>query len=326
MKIKILILLIIQILSSLTWAAPHKCMSLFDTHPAEIPTENKLDALRVAAVQFPLAEGRSAEDFLAKMKIFIDEAKQNGAQLVVFPELITTELVDWKSNNETEQLVKIAQEFTPRYIEWLKHKSHQLNISILGGTTPRLVDGKIFNSAVLALPDGKVILQDKVFLTPDEKKWNWTAGQDFKAFDTPWGKTAITTCFDCEFPIISQMMAKAQPEVILVPSWTSTESGLNRVDWTAKSRAIEHFSFVIKTGTVPDPKSAQIHFGKAGIITPQDQGFPAIPIEGKLNEASIIYGNLDLKLLRERRKTTGYYPAQEQGQRAAPINFMNDGL
>lgn len=300
------------------WGQGISCHQLFEQKVKD------MDSLRVAAVQFPLAEGRTAKDFLNKMELFIQEAHINGAQIVVFPELITTELVDWKQIDEIKQLESIAKDFTPTYIKWLKDQSKKLQISILGGTTPRLVDRKIFNTAILALPDGKVILQDKIFLTPDEKNWDWNAGTEFNVFKAPWGKTAIATCFDCEFPIISQMMSKAQPEVILVPSWTSTESGLNRVDWTAKSRAIEHFSFVVKTGTVPDPGSDQVHFGKASIVTPQEKGFPTAAVEGVLNKSSIVYGNLDLKMLREKREKSGYFPDKEQLNRQAPLKLNDD--
>lgn len=281
------------------------------------------DSLRVAAVQFPLAEGQSQEQLFKKMLSFIEEAKNNGAEMIVFPELITTELVNWYQGSYTAQLEDIAQNFTPTYIDWLKQQSIKFKVSILGGSTPRLVDRKIFNTAVLTAADGQVYLQDKIFLTPDEKNWNWSTGTELKVFDTPWGKTVIAICFDSEFPVISQMLAKAKPEVILVPSWTSSQSGLNRVDWTAKARAVEHFAYVIKTGTVPDVDSTQPHFGQASIITPQERGFPVTPIDGELNKVSIIYGDLDLKLLRERRTQTGYYPAKEQTLRKKPIKLID---
>lgn len=319
---RLFIFIFIQFTFFTVWSAP-TCRQLFDVKIKSTLAE-PMASLRVAAVQFPLGEKQTAQSFLNKVQIFIKEAHDNGAQVVVFPELITTELVDWDKNTDAEQLQAIALNFTPLYIEWLKVQAQSYKISVLGGTSPRAVDGQIFNTAILALADGTTVLQDKVFLTPDEKKWNWEAGTEFKTFNTPWGKTAITTCFDCEFPIVSKMLSKAQPEVILVPSWTSTESGLNRVDWTAKSRAIEHYAFVVKTGTVADPTSTQIHFGKASIITPQDVGFPTAPIEGNLNEASIIYSNLDLNLLRQRRKETGYFPDKEQKIRKSALKLIMD--
>lgn len=319
----VIAVLLLQCYVSVAGATGALCSRVFSTEPSRPTGVKKMDSLKVAAVQFPLGEKRTEAQFFEKVSSFIDEAQRNGAQMVVFPELVTTEMVDWKGA-DGPQLQRIAAEFTPRYIQWLQLQAQRRGISILGGTTPRVVDGKIFNVAILALSDGKVVLQDKLFLTPDEKQWAWSPGTQLQVFEAPWGKTAITTCFDCEFPIVSQMLAKARPDVILVPSWTSSEAGLNRVDWTAKARAVEHYAFVVKTGTVPNGTSDQPHFGKAAIVTPQEPGFAVHPVEGKLNEASIVYGNLDLKLLRERRDKAGFYPVGEQRDRTAPLDLVEE--
>lgn len=281
--------------------------------------------LKVAAVQYPLGEKKTALELLQKIKEYVVEAKKNDAELVVFPELVSAELIDWNEPVPINtQFHKIAQTFTPAYIEWLKQISSELNISILAGTTPRLVNDQIVNSAILTLTDGKTYIQDKLFLTPDEKDWGWSPGKELRPINAPWGKSIITTCFDCEFPIVSQLLTKIQPELILVPSWTSTKAGLNRVDWTAHARAVEHFAYVVKTGTVPDTTSTQEHYGRATIIGPQDPSFNIKPINGKLNSSEIVYGDIDFAKLRERRVQTGYYPGKEQNDRINPIDISDE--
>jgi predicted amidohydrolase len=284
-----------------------------------------MDQLKVAAVQYPLSEGKTRSQFLAKMHSYIVSARAQGAEIVVFPELVTTETINWNGlASEITQLHELAAHFTPEYIQWLQSEARDNQIAILGGTTPRLIGTRTVNTAVLAFPNGNLVLQDKLFLTPDEKLWNWSPGEELKAFQTPWGKTVITTCFDCEFPAISKLVSQASPEVIFVPSWTSSEHGLNRVDWTAKARAIEHFAYVVKTGTVPDPSAAQIpQFGQASIISPQDAGFPNVVAEGVRNQDQIVYATLDLKSLRAQRLTSGYFPDSEQNKRTAPLSLIS---
>ncbi len=282
-----------------------------------------MDSLRVAAVQYPQGEGKTFESFIAKVEGYLIEAKEKNAQLIVFPELITLELVDLKSKiPEKNQLAAIADEVTPRYIAWLKDSAKRFNIAIMGGTTPRRVGLLIKNTAILAMADGKTVMQDKIFLTPDEKAWGWSPGESLEVFSSPWGSTVITTCFDCEFPMVSEGLVNARPDLILVPSWTSSLSGLNRVDWTAKSRAVEHYAFVIKTGTIPDPSSQQSHFGRASIIGPQDTGFSTEIIEGELNKSQIIIGDLDLAQQRKQKSVSGYYPGHEQQQRRTPFSVQ----
>lgn len=280
----------------------------------------QMNELKVAAVQFPLAEAGDAQTFLNKVAQYIKEAKAAGSDLVVFPELITTELVDW-NQPDIPQLEKIATDFTPQYIEFIKSQAKANNISILGGTTPRKTADGIVNTAIMAFPDGRTILQDKLFLTPDEKLWNWESGSALKTFNTPWGKTAILICFDSEFPVISHMLAKEQPDVILVPSWTSTESGLNRVDYSSRARAVEHYAYVVKTGTVQAEGAVLPHFGQASLHIPQDNGFATKPQEGNLNKAEILFGKLDLQALRKGKAESGYYPGNEQNQRRKPLTL-----
>jgi predicted amidohydrolase len=117
------------------------------------------------------------------------------------------------------------------------------------------------------------------------------------------------------------MLAKEKPDVILVPSWTSTESGLNRVDFTSRARAVEHYAYVIKTGTVRGDNATQPHYGQASFHTPQDKGFDTKVKEGELNKAQILFGTLDLEHLRTRKAESGYYPGHEQNQRTKPLTL-----
>lgn len=305
------------------------CHLIYSSKAGGHQTMSKLikPRIRVAAVQFPMSENKSADQFISKVDRYVTEAtsQKEPTDLIVFPELITTELVNWydATRSEIEQLRSIAQDFTPRYIKWLSKKASEKNIAILGGTTPRLVNDQIRNTAILAMPDGTVHLQDKAYLTPDEKAWQWNRGEDLQILDTPWGKTSILTCFDCEFPAVSQMLSKHQVDLILVPSWTSTMSGQNRVDWTARARAIEHYTFVVKTGTVADADSTLAHFSQSSIITPQEPMWPTDPISARPQVAEIIYGDLDFEALRQHRSKSGYAPAKEQQELSEPKIKIN---
>ena len=308
-------LIILTVATALAPAAKSEnaCVDIFIARPL-------MNELKVAAVQFPLAEGGDADTFLAKVSQSIREAKANGSDLVVFPELITTELVNW-NHADRPQLEAIATDFTPKYIAFIETQARDNNISILGGTTPRMTADGIVNTAVFAMPNGKTVLQDKLFLTPDEKEWGWEGGTSLQVFETPWGKTVILICFDAEIPVLSDMLAKEKPDVILVPSWTSTESGLNRVDFTSRARAVEHYAYVIKTGTVQAENATLAHFGQASLHTPQDKGFALKAKEGRLNKAEILFGTLDLQILRKGKAESGYYPGNEQNQRPKPFTI-----
>lgn len=294
--------------------------------------QNTVPSLKVSAVQFPMGGQISEAKFLEKVEGFIKEASSIASDLVVFPELITTELIDWKlSKEDIPALEALAEDFSPRFLKWISEKSKEYKLAILGGSTPRFhieasrrigiaqppaqqTNRVLLNTAPLALPTGELFLQDKLFITPPELDWGWSTGQQIQVLDLPWGRTVILICFDCEFPAISNCLAEIQPDLILVPSWTGSRHGLNRVDWTARARAIEHYAFVIKTGTVPLENSKKSHFGQAGIYSPQDDRFPVEAIIGIENQPGIVTARLDLGTLRKQKPTTGYHPGRIQGE------------
>lgn len=271
--------------------------------------------INVAAVQFPVQGNSSQVLFFEKLESYIQSAKQNKSQLVVFPELLTADVAVRRDDvSEGQQMRALASDFFESYQTWLVQKANEYQIAILGGTTPRVRDDKIVNTALLVFPGNKVFMQDKLFLTPDEKAWEFSAGDELKVFQTPIGKIAVLICFDCEMPQLSQLLAKDRPEIILVPSWTGSMYGFQRVNWTAHARAIEHFAYVIKTSTVAGEGSLDPHFGQAAIITPQDTGFDSNVVVGSMDQPAIIYRELNLQQLQDQRETTGYFPIKEQNE------------
>jgi deaminated glutathione amidase len=274
--------------------------------------------LTVAAIQYGVRENQSEIEFFTAFRRWVETAKSKNAHLVVFPELIALDLLQSTSPlSESEQLRQMAKSFTPKFFAFVAALAKELDIAILAGSSPRDVNGRIFNTSFLAFNNGTSVEQDKIYLTPDEKDWGWTPGETLKVISAPWGLTSILICFDCEFPQLSERLVKAKPEVILVPSMTSDMSGLRRVQWSAQARAVEHYAYVVNTGTVtasPD----RPYTGQASLLNPQEEGFPESIVRGPVNEESMVVGVLDMDKLRERRKTASIYPAREQMERKPP--------
>lgn len=281
------------------------------------------DTLRVTAVQYAFGEPTSFE----KLKSRVEEKVKKAAErsdLVVFPELITSELVDLRNTtkSEAQQQADIASHVTVPYFEFIKELASKHKIAILGGTSPRHLDGEIVNTAILALPDGRFFLQDKLFMTPDEARWGWKGSEELKVIDAPWGKTVITTCYDCEFPRISQALAGVAPELILIPSMTGSKSGRNRVGWSARARAVEHYAYVVMTGVAPTAATKGEYYSRAAIITPQEPQFPTEPVVARDDQDTTIFAILSFKKLRQSRERAGYYPARDQERRGGEIRVQ----
>lgn len=279
--------------------------------------------LKLALVQYPFQAGRPVSGpngLLEFVENAVVQAQTGGASLVVLPELLTMESLNTNPAASNKKIREFANDFTPEYFSTIRKLSQKYNISILSGSSPRLVkteNGKaenVVNTSLLAFPDGKEVSQDKLYLTPDETGYKWQEGQELKVFQAPWGKTVILICYDSEFPEISQLLVKEKPELILVPSMTADIYGFNRVRWSAQARAVEHFAYIAHTGTVSSGAviDGWSNYGRASILTPQYKDFPGVLIEGPENAPALIFGTLNFETLRRVRKRAGLYPARDQ--------------
>jgi predicted amidohydrolase len=283
---------------------------------------NPTRAVRFGLVQFALPEKITREKLFSKLEDSLRQAKSENAAIAIFPELTALALMDW--NKELHEIkyqhTHIARNFFPEFLEWTVEAAKLNQMYILSGSCPRIVDGQLLNTAIFATPSGEFVLQDKLYLTPIEKEWGWSAGQNLNVVETAIGKIVVLICFDGEVPQISQALAKYEPDVILVPSWTGSAEGAFRVDWTARARAIEHYCYILKTGTASaSTDSVKTHSGAALFVGPQDEGFELGDVCGPVNEPDfILFGSYDLDKLHKNRALTGYHPAKE-GMSPAPI-------
>lgn len=278
------------------------------------------DTLKLACVQFELTGGCSFELFIKKIDDIVFEAKSNGAELVVLPELMVADLIpigrQISESEEKQFLEDVAKNLGPLFFEKIVFLAKKHNVHLLAGTFPRWENNKVYNCSMLTYSDGTSVTQDKLFPTWWEKNiWNWESADSIRVFDAPWGKTVICICYDIEFPVITQFLTQHRPELILVPSCTETENGLNRVRWCAQARAIEHYAFVAVTGTIgvsPGSPGLGVNCGQAAILAPSDIGFNRICAEGQVNKPQIIYATINFALLRQRRQETRVYPGRDQ--------------
>lgn len=285
-----------------------------------------MELLRVSVVQFPFTGQQLFKDFQFKYRKFVEQARDAGSKLVVFPELLTMDLLGGAAQGETEvaQIEEIARRETPKFFAWVKTLAQNNGLAILSGSSPRYIGNQIYNTSALFLPNGQVYYQEKVFLTPFERDWGWASGEEIRIIEAPWGRTVILICHDSEFPVISHQLARLQPELILVPSMTGEKSGFQRVRWCSQARAIEHACFVIHTGTVQDPKCQLSNWnntGQAGVFSPSDEsaGFAGRVAEGSWNQSDMITVTLPMGHLRQNRMQLGIYPCRDQNKRVQSV-------
>ncbi|MEO8399652.1 MAG: carbon-nitrogen hydrolase family protein [Ignavibacteriaceae bacterium] len=262
--------------------------------------------VRIAAVQYQFRRITSFEDFKQQIEFVLTSAAEYHPHYVLLPELFTTQMLSFIQTSDIANAVKKLAAYTDKYIDLLKGFAEKYKFYLIGGTHPTLRGEKLFNTAYLFTPEGKVFTQDKVHRTRWEKElWGISPGEEFKIFKTKFAPISILVCYDIEFPEAARIVPEAGAEIIFVPSTTDDRQGFLRVRYCCHARAIENQVYVVMTGTVGNlpVENLNLHYGQACIITPSDFPFSrdGIAAEGMINQEQIIIADVDLDSLDQNR-------------------------
>lgn len=255
--------------------------------------------VRVAAVNWKLRSIRSDGAFWNHGYEFIEKANDDGAQLVVLPELFSLELLYLEPKLSEAKCPRYLAQYWEDTVKWLSRMSVNSGMAIVGGSHFRGTDDGIKNICPIAFPDGQVFFQEKNKLTVYERSdWAILAGHGVQPLP---GRLGVSVCYDCEFPEGPRCLAEDGMLIHAVPAWTETRRGFQRVRWSSLARAIENQVFVVHSSLVGDIGREPIpeSYGTSAIIAPSIAPFPmeAVLSESKLNEDDIIVAGLDIDAL-----------------------------
>lgn len=178
-----------------------------------------------AAVQFA-PESLQVERNLERMVGCIAEAAQQGAQLVVFPELANTGYIRWPSRrtelNLVEQLAKVTRPIPGRDVQTLAEAAKKHGVYVVSGLAEadQRVAGRYFNAAVLIGPDGKLIGHHRKVTTPMAEVFYFIKGQELEVFETDLGRIGLMICYDTLFPEPARVLTLKGMEILCI-SWAA---------------------------------------------------------------------------------------------------------
>lgn len=236
----------------------------------------------------------------AKLDAWVSEAAGQGAELLLFPEYGGCEAAlvgtpnDCHPHDWAQRMAKAA----PAWVELHVALARKYKVHILAGSLC-VEDGGLFNRAYLVSPQGNVVHQDKLILTPYERnEMRIEAGRDARVFDTALGRLGILICYDSEFPLQTRAMTEKGAVMILVPSATDFAAGQTRVRQSCRARAIENQCLIVQSpvlGPVSDCDILDQGTGRAGFFCPPDYGLPSngIIAQGETDESAWVFADVD---------------------------------
>lgn len=276
----------------------------------------------IAAANFAVRPVSSFDEFADHCRTLLDQAR--GADLVLFPELLTVELfttyVDWKSAPIAE-LTRI-DEFTDQYRAFFAEEARDRDQYIVGGSHLLKDDAdRYVNVGHLFEPDGNLHQHAKTHIFPAEANWSTEEGTTLEAIELPFAKVAFNICYEAEIPECAATATEQGAEIILCPSYTFTEFGFWRVRHCAQSRAIENQVYFVHCCTGGRPGAPLPNgWAQSSILTPCDMPWTpnGIVAQATVHEEMVVHGSVDIDRLYANRET-GAAPTFRDRRRRADI-------
>jgi predicted amidohydrolase len=253
--------------------------------------------VRAAAVSWAVREISDEQQFFDHLKDLVHRSADQGATLIVLPELAILELIGLFPGAAGRDIPLKLEPYATRYEIALRDLERETGALIVGGSHIR-------DNWNVCFAGGDHV--GKRVLTQWEKvEWGLEPAPGSR---TPMitDRIGVTICYDCEFPESGRAIAEAGALVQCIPAYTETRRGFQRVRWCALARATENQLFVIHASLVGSlgREPVPMTYGSSAILTPSIEPFPesAILAETALGEEGIAVADLDFDLLLKARE------------------------
>lgn len=278
-----------------------------------------MSTVKIALCQFASRDERSFRDLENHLREQCQIAISSGADIIVFPELVTFGLLamagpELRYKHLHEAIIKYVANFTPIYEAIFADLARRSGTVIVAGSHWVMdeKEGKGFNTGYLFLPDGRIEQQKKNHLYPSEVEYGTATFDGLTTFETPKARIGLMICYDAEFPEVAQEFTVHGAQILFCPSATYRERGYYRVRNCCAARAIENQIYVAEchsAGSMTLPTDEPITaFGRSAILCPIDDQIKVndgIIVEAdSCQEERVVVGEVDLEALERSRQSS----------------------
>jgi predicted amidohydrolase len=238
--------------------------------------------LSIATAQYPITYHESFEAWQIHTENWVKSAVNKNAELLLFPEYGSMELVSLFSEEiqqDIRQQVIEMDSLKTHFCKTFEDLSKKYHVIIIAPSFPVLENSKIYNRVYVFSENGLVGFQDKFFMTRFENEiWGISAGvKQLSIFEGSGFNFGIQICYDAEFPIGSKLLCAEGVNLILAPSCTEAISGATRVHVGARARALENQCYVAVSQTINQAEwspAVDINYGYSAIYCTADKNLP----------------------------------------------------
>lgn len=187
--------------------------------------------VRIAVAHFKPQGGATNAEQCRLYEPMLEDAARQRADLVVLGETLT-----YAFRKPRVEIADAAEPIPGPSSDWFVAQARRHNFYIVAGLVER-AGALVYNTAVLAGPEGLVGKYRKVTLPRGEWTHGVCPGSEYPVFRTRFGKVGIMICYDGFYPEVARQLSARGAEILAFPVW-----GCNPK--LAAARAIENQVYV----------------------------------------------------------------------------------
>ncbi|MGC9345180.1 MAG: carbon-nitrogen hydrolase family protein [Candidatus Bathyarchaeales archaeon] len=243
------------------------------------------EKFKVALAQISCKRADKTEN-IRKTETAVVKAKEQGAELVIFPELSLT------GYTLRDQIYELAETIPGPSTRLLEKLARKMETYIVFGM-PELSEktqATIYNTAVLIGPDGLIGKYRKMYLPTHsvfEEKRYFRPGYQTAVFETDLGKIGLIICYDIFFPEVSRLTRLKGAQLIVC---ISASPAVRRTffETLTAARAIENTAFLAYVNLVGIEDGLQF-WGGSRLIGPNGK----VLVKAKYDEEDLVIGEVN---------------------------------
>jgi predicted amidohydrolase len=181
------------------------------------------------------------EQNLAESMDLIRHAADQGADLILFPEVQLTEFFpQYPGQDVSEYGIELDSDIVAAF----QNACRQHHIAAVPNLYLR-ENGKFYDASLFIDRTGTVVgIQKMVHIAQAEQFYeqDYYAPSDtgFQVFDTDWGKIGIVVCFDRHYPESIRTETLMGAELILIPTVNTKSEPLEMFEWEVRVQAFQN--------------------------------------------------------------------------------------
>ena len=265
------------------------------------------NCFKIAICQMQVVDNKDQN--LDKAVSMMKEAANNGAELIVLPEMFNCPY-------DTKKFVEYAEtKEDSRSLNIISSASKDNNIYVVAGSIPERLDRKLYNSSFIIDRNGDIIGVHRKIHLFDIKIENGiefkesdtlNAGNNVTTVDTDLIKMGVAICYDIRFPELFRLMVLDGAEIIIVPGAFNMTTGPAHWETTVRARAIDNQCYLAAASPSRNEDLSYVAYGHSLVIDPWGKtvasaGYSEEIIYAHINRELIYKVRKELPLLENRR-------------------------